>query len=78
MDRVFTAPPPSPESAAKAAVYRAFKASGLKKVDLARQMGRNEVEVRRILDPHHGTKLGQLDEAARALGGRLSVAFEPG
>ena len=63
---------------AKAAVYRAFKASGLKKVDLARQMGRNEVEVRRILDPHHGTKLGQLDEAARALGGRLSVAFEPG
>jgi antitoxin HicB len=64
--------------AAKAAVYRAFKSSGLKKVELARRMDRNEVEVRRILNPRHGTKLDQLDEAARALGGRLAVTFEPG
>lgn len=63
--------------AAKAAVYRAFKRSGMKKVELARAMGRNEVEVRRILDPRHGTKLDQLEEAARALGGRLGISFEP-
>lgn len=62
--------------AAKAAVYSAWKASGLSKVALAERIGRNEVEVRRILDPDHGTKLDQLEEAAAALGGRLRVAFE--
>jgi antitoxin HicB len=62
--------------AAKASVYRAWKASGLKKTELARRMDRNEVEVRRILNPRHGTKLDQLEEAAKALGGRLSVSFE--
>lgn len=63
--------------AAKAAVYRAWKASGLRKTELARMLGRNEGEVRRILDPKHGTKLAQLDEAARALGGSLAVEFRP-
>ena len=60
---------------AKAAVYRAFRASGLRKTELASRMGRNETEVRRILNPRHGTKLDQLDEAARALGGRLVIGF---
>ena len=38
-------------------------------------MGRNEAEARRILALRHGTKLDQLEEAAKALGGRLTVAF---
>lgn len=63
--------------AAKAAIYTAWKASGIKKTELARLLDRNEVEVRRILNPRHGTKIDQLDEAARALGGRLLVSFEP-
>lgn len=62
--------------AAKVAVYQAWRRSGLRKVELARRMGRSETEVRRILDPRHGTKLDQLDEAARALGGRLAIQFE--
>lgn len=62
--------------AAKAAVYSAWKAAHVSKVELARRLHRDEVEVRRILNPHHGTKLDHLDEAARALGGRLSVTFE--
>lgn len=62
--------------AAKAAVYRAWKQSGLRKVELARRLDRNEGEVRRILNPRHGTKLDQLDKAAKALGGRLVVTFE--
>lgn len=62
--------------AAKASVYAAWKASGLRKVELAKRLNRSEVEVRRILDPSYGTKIQQLDEAARALGGRLSVTFE--
>ena len=50
--------------AAKASVYSAWKSADLTKVELARRLGRNEVEVRRILDPKHGTKIDQLDEAA--------------
>ncbi|MEN5084278.1 type II toxin-antitoxin system HicB family antitoxin [Bosea sp. TWI1241] len=63
--------------AAKAAVYVAWKASGLRKTELAQRLARDESVVRRILDPRHGTKLEHLDEAARALGGRLVVSFEP-
>ncbi len=63
--------------AAKAAVYAAWKRSGLKKVELAQAMNRNEAEVRRILDPRYGTKLDQLAEAAKALGVRLVIGFEP-
>lgn len=62
--------------AAKAAVYGAWKASGLSKTELGRRLSRSETEVRRILNPRHGTKLAQLEEAARALGGRLTVGFE--
>jgi antitoxin HicB len=62
--------------AAKASVYAAWKRAKITKVDLARRLGRNEVEVRRILNPRYGTKLDQLEEAAKALGGRLVVEFE--
>lgn len=62
--------------AAKASVYSVWRASGLSKSELARRLGRNETEVRRILDPHHGTKLDQLEEAAKVLGTRLVVAYE--
>jgi antitoxin HicB len=62
--------------AAKVAVYRAWRQSGIRKTELARRMGRSETEVRRILDPRHGTKIDQLDEAAHALGGRLVIQFE--
>ena len=68
--------PLSAQLAAKASIYVAWKASGLKKTELAKLLHRNEVEVRRILDPHHGTKLDQLEEAAKALGGRLIVQYE--
>lgn len=62
--------------AAKASVYSAWKAARLSKVELAKRLNRNEAEVRRILDPRYGTKLDQMEEAAKALGGRLSVSFE--
>lgn len=61
---------------AKAAVYSAWKAAHLTKVEFARLLDRNEAEVRRILNPRHGTKLDQLEQAANALGGRLVVGFE--
>lgn len=63
--------------AAKAAVYRAWKASGLRKTELAKKLALGETEVRRILDPRHGTKLSSLEAAAKVLGGRISVDFKP-
>lgn len=63
--------------AAKVAIYSAWRRSGLKKTELARVLNRNEAEVRRILDPRYGTKLDQLADAAKALGGRLVISFEP-
>ncbi|NJL08185.1 MAG: helix-turn-helix domain-containing protein, partial [Methylacidiphilales bacterium] len=54
-------------------VWRAWRASGLSKVELARLMGVAETEVRRILDPEHATKLATLEAAARALGHRITV-----
>lgn len=67
----------SARMAAKAAVYEAWRESGLSKSELARRMGRDVVEVRRILEPNHGTKLDQLDEAARALGLRFTIGLAP-
>ncbi len=77
-------PPSAPESgerlvsvpapmAAKAAVWRAWRVSGISKSELARRMGVAENEVRRVLDPNHATRLDRLDQAARALGARLVV-----
>lgn len=64
----------TPDVAAKLAVLEAFAASGLSKSELARRIGKNEKEVRRILDPRHPTKLPALAAALRALGKRLVVA----
>jgi antitoxin HicB len=66
--------PPAPS--AKAAVYGAWKATGITKSELARRLGRTETEARRILNPRHNTKIEHLDEAARALGKRLFVGIE--
>jgi len=71
-DAVFVAAP----AAAKLAFYEAFRSSGMSRVALARKLGKDEAEVRRMLDPHHATKLGPLDEAVTALGKRLTVVIE--
>jgi antitoxin HicB len=43
--------------AAKLAVLESFGAAGISKSELARRIGKDEKEVRRILDPKHPTKL---------------------
>jgi antitoxin HicB len=63
----------APEVAAKLAVLEAFAATSLSKSELARRLGKDEKEVRRILDPKHPTKLPALTAALRALGKRLVV-----
>jgi len=66
----------APDVAAKLAVLEAFGEAGITKSDLARRIGKDEKEVRRILDPRHPTKLPALTAALRALGKRLVVAVE--
>jgi antitoxin HicB len=66
----------APDVVAKLAVLQAFGEAGIAKAELARRLGKDEKEVRRILDPRHPTKLPTLSEALRALGKRLVVAVE--
>ncbi len=54
--------------ALKAALYEAISESGLAKTQLGEKLGKDEKEIRRILDPHHGTKLPTLEKALQALG----------
>ena len=61
---------------AKAALFVAMREAGISKLQLARQLGVDEKEVRRLLDPKHPTKLGALTDALRRLGRRLVIAVE--
>jgi antitoxin HicB len=65
----------APDVAAKLAVLESFAAAGISKSELARRIGKDEKEVRRILDPKHPTKLPALTAALRALGKRLVVGI---
>lgn len=67
----------SAQASAKLAFYTAFRNARLSQSALARLIGKDEAEVRRMLDPYHATKLPALDEALRALGQRLVLAVEP-
>jgi antitoxin HicB len=66
----------APEVAAKIAVLEAFAKSGISKSELARRLRKDEKEVRRILDPHHATKLASLTEALRELGQQLVIGVQ--
>jgi antitoxin HicB len=68
--------PTSPAVAAKAAFIKAFAAAGLSRVGLAARLGLAETEVRRMLDPDHGTKIDRLSDGMRALGRTLIIVDE--
>ena len=62
--------------AAKAALYLAMREAGITNVQLARKLGCDEKEVRRMLDPRHPTKLPRIKEALDVFGKRLVVSVE--
>jgi len=62
-------------TAAKAALYDAMREAGISKTELARRLGVDEKEVRRMLDTGHGTKLPRIAEAIEALGRHLHIAL---
>ena len=68
-------PVPAP-MAAKAALYLAMGEAGITNVQLARKLGCDEKEVRRMLDPRHPTKLPRIKEALDVFGKRLVVSVE--
>jgi antitoxin HicB len=57
----------------KASLCMAVAEKGITKVALAKLLGVNEAEVRRILDPRHGTKLPTLERALKELGKRIHI-----
>ena len=67
---------PPADIAAKLAVLEAFAKAGISRSELARRIGKDEKEARRILDPMHPTRLTMLEQALAALGRRLVVGWE--
>ncbi len=57
----------------KVAVYRAMRARGWRKADLARALGLNPRQIDRLLDLRHGSTVGQLEMALRACGRRVEI-----
>ena len=57
----------------KALVYQAFREKEINKTQLARQLNLNEKEIRRILNPRHGTKLSTIERVLTALGKKIEV-----
>ena len=45
-------------------------------MQLARQLGVDEKEVRRLLDPHYASKLPRIAQAIQLLGRRLVIGLE--
>jgi antitoxin HicB len=71
----FSVAPPA-ETVAKAALYVAMSAAHVTNVQLAKQLGVDEKEVRRLLDPHYASKLPRIAQAVAALGKRLVIGLE--
>ena len=67
---------PPAETMVKAALYVAMKDAGISKVQLAKRLGVDEKEVRRLLDPQYGSKLPRIAQAVEALGRRLVIGLK--
>lgn len=65
------------QTAVKAALYLALRENGTSKSALARSLGVDAKEVRRMLDPTKATAPKRIDAALRALGCELQVTLGP-
>jgi antitoxin HicB len=62
--------------AAKAELYRAFIASGVRKAHLARQLGIPKANVDRLFDVRHSSRIEQLEAAFAAIGKRMGIQIQ--
>jgi antitoxin HicB len=60
---------------AKAELYTAFRASGMKKAELARRIGISKTNIERLVDLDHASRLDQIEAAFRAIGKKLEVTI---
>ncbi len=60
-------------TAIKAALYLAMLEKEVNKSELARRLNVDVKEVRRMLNPHHGTKLPTMEQALEALGKHIEL-----
>lgn len=67
---------PPAEVAAKIAVIETFREAGITRSELARRIGKDEKEARRLLDPDTATKLPLMAAALAAMGQRLVIGLE--
>jgi antitoxin HicB len=67
--------PVPPMTAVKAVLVQAMQSQGISPNALARRMGKDGREVRRIIDPHHATKISTLTDALEELGWSATVVF---
>ena len=65
-----------PLMAAKAALYLAMREAKISNVKLAKQLGCDEKDVRRLLDPRHSSRITALQAALAALGKKIVLAVE--
>jgi antitoxin HicB len=56
---------------AKADLYSAFRASQVKKAELARRLGIPKTNIERLFDLNHASRLDQIEQAFGALGKRI-------
>ncbi len=62
-------------TAVKASLYMKMKERKFTNTKLAKLLNIDEKEVRRMLDPHHGTKVPTMEHALSMLGGELQVTL---
>jgi antitoxin HicB len=62
--------------ALKAALAVAMREATVSNVSLAATLGKDEKEIRRLLDPGHSSKLSAMEDALRPLGKRVRVIVE--
>lgn len=63
----------SAQMAAKASLYIALRESSVSKSELARRLHCDEKEARRLLDPHHASRMRRIEDALSVLGKHLVV-----
>ena len=67
---------PPAKTVAKTVLYVALRESGISNVQLAKRLGVDEKEVRRLLDPHYASKLPRIAQAVALLGKRLVIGLD--
>jgi antitoxin HicB len=63
-----------PLTVAKVELYRAARAQGVSKAELARRLGWHGPQVDRLFDLNHRSTIEHVDQALRAIGKRLDVS----